>query len=153
MFPLLLPNEKSTSYQQNTPTQFVLHPEGRGFEALTAHHKPLQNQMHTGSLAKAWSKQGTLWVRTSKNCRRRDTVIMPLDARDKVTLDSLENRFTYHAPRGDQPARYEKLRGEALVFARLIVESCPPSPERSTALTHLDAVVMFANAAIARNEG
>lgn len=78
---------------------------------------------------------------------------MPLDARDRITLDSLENRFTYHPPKGDQPARYEALRNTALGFARLIVTSCPSSSERSTALTHLDAVVMFANAAIARNEG
>jgi hypothetical protein len=77
---------------------------------------------------------------------------MPLDAQDKITLDSLESRFTYHRPAGGQPKRYEILRGEALVFARLIVQSCPSSAERSTALTYLDACVMFANAAIARNE-
>jgi hypothetical protein len=77
---------------------------------------------------------------------------MPLDAQDKITLESLESRFTYHAPEGDQAKRYEMLRSEALVFARLIVHSCPSSPERSTALTHLDAVVMFANAAIARHQ-
>jgi hypothetical protein len=75
---------------------------------------------------------------------------MPLDAQDKTTFDSLTNRFTYHAPQGDQPARYEKLRAQALVFARLIVENCPSSPERSTALTRLDEAVMHANAAIAR---
>jgi hypothetical protein len=75
---------------------------------------------------------------------------MPLDARDKIELEDLESRFTYHAPNGDQAERYRILRGEALVLARLIVQSCPSSAERSTALTHLDACVMFANAAIAR---
>jgi hypothetical protein len=75
---------------------------------------------------------------------------MPLDARDKIDLDNLKERFTYHAPQGDQAERYQQLRAKALEFAELIVTLCPSSPERSTALTGLDAVVMFANAAIAR---
>jgi hypothetical protein len=83
---------------------------------------------------------------------RRDTENMPLDARDKIDLDSLEIRFRYHAPHGDQKERYQALRGSALEFAKLIVGMCPSSAERSTALTHLDACVMFANAAIARHE-
>lgn len=78
---------------------------------------------------------------------------MALDANDRITLDSLEKRFTYHPPTADQASRYTALRAEALVFARLIVTHCPSSAERSTALTRLDEVVMFANAAIARNEG
>jgi hypothetical protein len=77
---------------------------------------------------------------------------MPLDAQDKIALEGLENRFTYHGPTGDQPERYKKLRESALHFARMIVEQCPSSPERSTSLTHLDAAVMFANASIARNQ-
>jgi hypothetical protein len=77
---------------------------------------------------------------------------MPLDARDKIDLDNLKNRFTYHSPQGDQPARYERLRAKALEFAQLIMEDCPSSAERSTALSQLDACVMFANAAIARSQ-
>jgi len=83
---------------------------------------------------------------------RRDTENMPLDAKDKIDLENLKERFTYHAPTGEQPAAYEKLRAKALEFATLIVETCPSSPERSTALTGLDAVVMFSNASIARNQ-
>ena len=77
---------------------------------------------------------------------------MPLDAQDKITVEGLENRFTYHAPQGDQAERYTKLRTAALHFARMVVELCPSSPERSTSLSHLDASVMFANAAIARHQ-
>ena len=77
---------------------------------------------------------------------------MPLDARDKIDLENLENRFRYHAPAPAQAERYVKLRATALTLAKLIVESCPSSPERSTSLTHLDSCIMFANAAIARNE-
>lgn len=64
----------------------------------------------------------------------------------------LERRFTYHAPRGDQPARYERLRAEARELAELICDMCPDARERSVALTKLDEVVMWANASIARNE-
>jgi hypothetical protein len=76
---------------------------------------------------------------------------MPLDAQDKTALEGLEERFTYHPPQGGQVEHYQNLRTKALELARLIVVSCPSSAERSTALTHLDAVVMFANAAIARH--
>ncbi len=64
----------------------------------------------------------------------------------------IEARFTYHKPSGTQPERYVKIRDTAKAFAILIVESCPESRERSTALTKLDEAVMHANASIARNE-
>ena len=34
-----------------------------------------------------------------------------------------ENTYTYHAPKGDQTARYEKLRAKARELAELIEES------------------------------
>jgi hypothetical protein len=64
----------------------------------------------------------------------------------------LQNRFSYHAPKGDQAERYEHIRAEALRYARLINENTPASREQSLALTHLEDAVMWANAAIARNE-
>ncbi len=70
---------------------------------------------------------------------------------DEVAKD-LEKRFTYHAPKADQPERYEFIRKQAKELALFIVTFCPNSRERSLALTHLDDVVMWANAAIARNE-
>lgn len=66
--------------------------------------------------------------------------------------DKLLNNFTYHAPKGDQTARYQLIRDEALGLARLIEQSCPDSRERSLAFTQLESAVMWANAAIARNE-
>jgi len=77
---------------------------------------------------------------------------MPLDAADKITLESLVDRFTYHAAKPDQIPRYQELRAKALELAALIVQQCPPSVERSSALTYLDSTIMFANAAIARYE-
>lgn len=64
----------------------------------------------------------------------------------------LANNFRYHPPKGDQTQRYEFLRNKAREFACDILTNCPPSRERSLALTHLEESVMFANAAIARNE-
>jgi len=66
--------------------------------------------------------------------------------------ERIENDFSYHAPQGDQVTRYNKLRYKAKEFALLIAEITPYSREQSLALTHLEEAVMFANAAIARNE-
>lgn len=64
----------------------------------------------------------------------------------------IENTFTYHSPKDDQPERYEVLRQKAKELAYEILELTPPSRERSLALTHLEDVIFNANAAIARNE-
>lgn len=64
----------------------------------------------------------------------------------------LEKRFTYHQPRGDQAARYSQVRQEAHHLAIVLDELAPDSREKSLALTSLEQAVMWANAAIARNE-
>jgi hypothetical protein len=64
----------------------------------------------------------------------------------------LDNRFTYHKPKNDQALRYEMIRDWARQFAASIDEKCPDSREKSLAITHLEESVMWANAAIARNE-
>lgn len=65
----------------------------------------------------------------------------------------LENSFTYHKPNEDQPERYVALRAKAKEFAEQIVLLTPPSREQSLAITELESALMWANAAIARNEG
>jgi hypothetical protein len=64
----------------------------------------------------------------------------------------IEKRFTYHKPIGNQPARYEIIRDKAKGLALLVRDLCPDSRERMLALLHLENTVMWANAAIARNE-
>ena len=64
----------------------------------------------------------------------------------------LDKRFTYHAPKDDQPARYVELRDGARWFAAAILEYTPSSREQSLAITALEESVFWANAAIARNE-
>lgn len=64
----------------------------------------------------------------------------------------IENNFTYHAPKDDQPERYQMLRAKAKELAYLIVGCTPPSREQSLALTDLESCIFNSNAAIARNE-
>ena len=64
----------------------------------------------------------------------------------------LENRFTYHAPKGNQADRYGLIRAAGLELAAFIDVQCPESREKSLALTKIDEAVMWANAAIARRE-
>jgi hypothetical protein len=65
---------------------------------------------------------------------------------------SLDKVFTYHPPKGDQAARYERIRGAALSFAALICDLSPESRERTHAINKIQEAVMWANAGIARNE-
>ena len=69
-----------------------------------------------------------------------------------MTGEDLESRFTYHPPKGDQAVRYSSIRREALRFAQVVNTEAPDSREKSLAITHLEDAVMWANAAIARNE-
>jgi len=72
---------------------------------------------------------------------------------DRIEVnDDLDNRFTYHPPKDGQTERYQLIRSAALGLARLITDNTPPSREQSLAFTHLENAVMWANAAIARNE-
>lgn len=67
-------------------------------------------------------------------------------------MHDLENRFTYHPPKGNQADRYVEIREKGLETARLIEAACPDSREKSLAITKIEEAVMWANAAIARNE-
>jgi hypothetical protein len=69
-----------------------------------------------------------------------------------MTHADIKNRFTYHAPKGDQPERYDKIRGMMRAVAEEMVDLIPESREKSLALTKLEEAVFWANAAIARNE-
>ena len=64
----------------------------------------------------------------------------------------VSKNFTYHPPKGDQPGRYEEIRAKGKEMAELIMVNCPVSRETSVALSRLEEAVMWANAAIARNE-
>jgi hypothetical protein len=65
-------------------------------------------------------------------------------------IREIANRFTYHAPEGDQANRYQQIRAQAGALAQELAKMCPESRELSLALTKLDEVVFWSNAAIAR---
>ena len=67
-------------------------------------------------------------------------------------MKDFEKTYTYHAPKADQPQRYEAIRAKAKELATLIEGTCPDSREKSLAHTKLEEAVMWANASIARNE-
>ena len=64
---------------------------------------------------------------------------------------TIENNFTYHAPKEGQPEHYSLIRDTAKSFAYLLNDIVPPSRELSVALTKLEEAVFWANAGIARN--
>lgn len=66
--------------------------------------------------------------------------------------EDFTRRFTYHGPKDDQSVRYLLIRDDGKDLAELLYGNCPASRERSLALTHLEQAIMWANAAIARNE-
>lgn len=61
----------------------------------------------------------------------------------------IDNIFSYHAPKGDQPQRYDQIRTAAKAFAHVLIENTPPSADQSAALRKLRECVMTANASIA----
>lgn len=61
----------------------------------------------------------------------------------------IEQSFTYHAPKGDQPGRYLTLRNAAKELALMINESVPEGREKSLAITKLEEAIMWANKGIA----
>lgn len=66
--------------------------------------------------------------------------------------EKIEKAFTYHAPKDNQPQKYEAIREKAKELAYLIDGLCPDSREKSLAMTKLEEASMWANASIARNE-
>jgi hypothetical protein len=75
-----------------------------------------------------------------------------MEPNEKELIEEMSTRFTYHPPKQGQPIKYEDLREAGRMLALKICNLCPESRERSVALTKLDEVVMWANAAIARRE-
>ena len=63
----------------------------------------------------------------------------------------IDNDFTYHAPKEGQPELYDLLRSKCRALAHDLVGLVPESRELSLALTNLEQVVFWANAAVARN--
>lgn len=69
-----------------------------------------------------------------------------------IDRQDLLNRFTFHPVDSEDTARtYELIRHNARELALGLTEICPSSRELSLAVTHLEQVVFWANAAVARH--
>lgn len=75
--------------------------------------------------------------------------INPITEIDQKELDM---RFTYHAPKNDQPKKYVLLRDQAKSLAEQIYRLTPKCREQALAITHLEEAIFWANASIARRE-
>lgn len=77
---------------------------------------------------------------------------MPKNKLTDQEENQLENSFTYHSPKEDQPQRYQEIREAAKHLARTVLECAPNSRERNVALTLIELGVVMANKSIACNE-
>jgi protein-tyrosine-phosphatase len=64
----------------------------------------------------------------------------------------VENNFKYHSPTPFQLDKYDRIRVMSKELAKLLIDLCPESREKSLAITKLEECSMWANASIARNE-
>lgn len=72
---------------------------------------------------------------------------------DVITDGELANRFAYHSPTDQAAAhRHSRVRFDCLDLALKLKSAIPPSRERALAITKLEEVMFWANAAIARSD-
>lgn len=63
----------------------------------------------------------------------------------------IANTF-YHPPKGSQSERYKEINEVMKHFMIVVARNCPPSRQKSLAMTKMEEARMWANAAIACNE-
>lgn len=69
-----------------------------------------------------------------------------------MQVSDLENRFNFHpAPDDEKRNARTSIRAACLELALFINGSVPDGHEKSSAITHLEEVMFWANAGIARN--
>lgn len=71
-----------------------------------------------------------------------------------MDIKDLENRFNFHPAKNQETkGNHETIRANCLELARVINDFVPEGREKVLAITHLEEVMMWANAGIARNSG
>ena len=66
-----------------------------------------------------------------------------------VTRENVDDVFSYHAPKDQQPTQYAKVREAAKGMAIVILDNTPQCADQQAAIRLLREAVMTANAAIA----
>lgn len=70
-----------------------------------------------------------------------------------MNIEDLENRFNYHpADTDDKKRTHESIREKCLELAKFINETTADCGEKSLAVTSLEVVMFWANAAVARSD-
>ena len=69
-----------------------------------------------------------------------------------MDIKDLENRFKYHKPKNEEIAEHHsRVRVLCSTLAEELNEFIPEGREKSLAITHLEEVMFWTNAGIARN--
>ena len=68
---------------------------------------------------------------------------------NKVTLENVEQLFSYRPPNANTIPRFEAINAAALALAKAILENAPDCADRSAAVRLVTQARMQANAAIA----
>lgn len=67
-------------------------------------------------------------------------------------IENLESRFKNYARKMGAEDRYSEVRKVGMFFSETLLKTVPESRERSLAITKIEEAMMWANAAIDRND-
>lgn len=90
---------------------------------------------------------GTVWI--CENCWTESEAEKLMSG--KITAEEITRRFTYVKPNENQIPKFHVIRNDAKELAEMINTIVPDCREKSLAMTKLEEVVMWANAAVARH--
>lgn len=66
--------------------------------------------------------------------------------------EDIKNRFRYHPPTSDRAYKHAAVRSQVESLANVLNVEVPEGREKSLVMTHLEEVMFWSNAAIARSK-
>ena len=79
----------------------------------------------------------------------RWVIVDPFEAEFEAEVESARARFTYQPPTAETIPKFTAINDAFQTLAEVIVRTCPPSRDRSNALTQLQISRMLASSSIA----